>query len=298
MQGACKTGLQTSGVGSRSMAEPNGMEEKPPRPRGRLAPRPKIALLVVAVLIAGTALGLVSNTLSPIVSQDIPTVDPNITLTVTGVPSAAAAGDVFNVTASLHNNANRPAPAVLRFQVRNPGGIADEEITVYAQCGAEARVSSKTLIYYIGWHGPLLAPNGTRFLVGMTVAQVEETLGGQAHWPVVLHEILERDPIGYEEIIDPGLNASVGPRTSSSEALKVLYYFGMVQALDEGNPSPAAWRLVVPFFDTIVATGGASQNGFLVEISLTAKGSYEFDFWAERPDGYGLPNHAWKCAPL
>ncbi|MFQ5553219.1 MAG: hypothetical protein ACE5EW_05835, partial [Thermoplasmata archaeon] len=55
----------------------------------RLARRSKLALLAVAVLIAGTALGLVSNTLSPVVSRDIPTVQPNITLTVAGVPSTA-----------------------------------------------------------------------------------------------------------------------------------------------------------------------------------------------------------------
>ncbi|MFQ6013168.1 MAG: hypothetical protein ACE5LS_05950 [Thermoplasmata archaeon] len=255
-------------------------------------------MLVVAILIAGTALGLVSNSLSPIVSRDIPTIDPNITLTVTGVPATASAGDVFNVKATLKNNANRPAPAVLRFDVRNPGGITFDEITVYAQCGAEARVSSKTLIYYIGWHGPLLAPNGTQFPAGATVAEVETTLGALAHWPVVLREIQERDPSGYAALINPGQNASAGPRVSLSDALKVLYYYGMVRASDERSPNPVDWRLTLPFSDTLVATGGASQYGFLVEISLIAKGSYEFDFWAERPDGYGVPNHTWKCAPL
>ncbi|MFQ5909034.1 MAG: hypothetical protein ACE5JE_09480 [Thermoplasmata archaeon] len=260
--------------------------------------RPKIALLAVAVLLAGTALGLVSNTLSPIVSQDIPVIEPNITLTVTGVPSEASAGDVFPVVATLKNNANRPSPAVLRFEVRNPDGIAFDEITVYAECGAEARVSSKTLSYYIGWHGPLLAPNGTHFPSGTSLVAVETTLGPLGHWSVVLHEIQERDPNGYAELIDPGLNASLGPRISSSEALKALYYYGMVSAADEGNPNPSAWRLTMPFSDTIVATGGGFLHGFLVEISLIAKGSYEFEFWAERPDVYGVPNHAWKCEPL
>ncbi len=257
-----------------------------------------MALLIVAVLIAGTALGLVSTTLSPIVSRDIAHVNPNITLTVTGVPSTASAGDVFNVVATLKNNANRPAPAVLRFEVRNPAGIMFDEITVYAQCGAEARVTSKTLIYYVGWHGPLLAPNGTQFSPGTKVAQVETLLGARAHWSVVLREIQERDPSGYAELIDPGLNASLGPQGSFSQALKVLYYYGMVRPADETSPDPGDWHLKVPFSDTIVATGGGSPYGFEVEISLVAQGSYEFDFWAQLPDGYGMPNHDWKCAPL
>ena len=268
------------------------------RPSVRLALRPKLALWAVAVLVVGTALGLVSNTLSPIISRDIATVDPNITLTVTGVPSTASAGDVFNVVATLKNNANRPAPAVLRFDVRNPVGIAFEEITVYAQCGAEARVTSKTLIYYVGWHGPLLAPNGTQFSPGTKVAQVETILGARAHWPIVLREIQERDPNGYAELIDPGLNASLGPQGTSSQALRVLYYYGMVSPSDARSPNPGDWHLKVPFSDTIVATGGGFPYGFEVEISLVAKGSYEFDFWAELPDGYGMPNHDWKCAPL
>ncbi len=273
---------------------------EPGRIRGRVrfSGHAKLALLAVAVLVAGTALGLVSNALSPIISRDIPTVDPNITLTVSGMPASAAAGDVFTLTVTLKNNANRPAPAVLRFEVRNPGGIAFDEVTVYAQCGAEARVSSKTLSYYIGWHGPLLAPNGTQFPIGTTVAHVETTLGARAHWPVVLREIQERDPMGYEALIDPGTNASLGPRASGSDALQVLYYYGMVRAPDERNPSPSAWTLTVPFSDALVATGGSSQFGFLVEISLVAKGSYEFEFWAERPDMLGMPNHPWKCGPL
>ncbi|MFQ5552536.1 MAG: hypothetical protein ACE5EW_02285, partial [Thermoplasmata archaeon] len=168
----------------------------------------------------------------------------------------------------------------------------------YAQCGAEARVSSKTLSYYVGWHGPLLAPNGTQFPIGTTVEHLETMLGARAHWSVVLREIEERDPVGYADLIDPGTNASAGPLASFSDALRVLYYYGMVRTPDEGNPDPAAWTLTVPFSDSIVATGGSSQYGFQVEIGLGSKGSYEFEFWAERPDGYGMANHAWKCAPL
>ena len=252
----------------------------------------------MAILVTGTALGLVSNTLSPTVDREIAHVGPNITLTVAGVPSTASAGDVFTVVATLQNNANRPVPAVLRFEVRNPGGIAFEEITVYAQCGAEERISSKTLSYYVGWHGPLLAPNGSQFPVGTSVEEVETTLGALAHWEVVLREIQERDPAGYQAMIDPGLNASLGVRVTSSDALRVLAYFGMVRTSDDRDPTPASWRLSAPFKSSLVATGGSAQHGFLVEISPSAKGSYEFTFWAELPDGRGMPNHPWECEPL
>lgn len=263
----------------------------------RVGLRGKVLLLAV-VLLSATGYGVLSNTLSPTVERDIPTVTPSVTLTVEGIPTNASAGDVFLVTATMKNNANRPTPAVLRFEIRNPDGIADEEITVYAECGAEERVTSKTLAYYVGWHGPLLAPNGTAFASGTTVATVEATLGEGAHWSVVLREIQVRDPQGYDALIDPGTNASAGPRDSTSVALKVLYYYGMVEAADETSTNPADWSLALPFADALVATGGPSQEGFQVEIDLNAKGSYEFTFWEERPDGLGVPNHPWKCEPL
>lgn len=260
--------------------------------------RTKAAVTVAAVLLSGTAYGLVSTYLSPVVSVDIPTIDPNITLTVEGVPASASAGDVFTVVATLTNNANRPAPAVLRFDVRNPLGLAFDELTVYADCGAEERVTSKTLIYYIGWHGPLLAPNGTRFASGTDVAQIEAGLGASAQWSVVLREIEVRDPSGYADLIDPGWNASAGPVASTSQALKALYYYDMVTSLDPNSQNPTDWTLTTAFSDTVVATGGPSTDGFRVEIGLNAQGSYEFQFWAERPDGLGVPNHPWKCEPL
>lgn len=264
----------------------------------RRALRTKVALAVGAILLSGTAFGLVSTYLSPVVSIDIPTINPNITLTVDGVPANASAGDVFTVVAALKNNANRAAPAVLRFDVRNPLGLAFEELTVYADCGAEERVTSKTLIYYIGWHGPLLAPNGTQFAAGTTVAAVEAGLGASAQWSVVLREIEVRDPTGYAERIDPGLNATAGPLASTSQALKVLYYYDMATSINPDSPNPADWTLTTAFADTVVATGGTSTDGFRVEIGLNAQGSYEFQFWAERPDGLGVPNHPWKCEPL
>jgi hypothetical protein len=273
----------------------------PPRGGGesvRVRSRFRTVLILALVLMASTAFGALSNYLSPVVTTDLPTINPAINLTVEGVPDSASAGDVFQVVATMKNNANRPAPAVLRFEVRNGDGIDFDEITVYPDCGAEERVTSKTLIYYIGWHGPLLAPNGTSFPAGTTVAEVEATLGPAAHWSVVLREIRNRDPNGYEELIDPGTNASGGPVASTSLGLKVLYYYGMVTADDDTSTNPADWTLTVDFSDTVVATGGSSTNGFLVEIDLNAQGSYNFKFWAERPDGLGIPNHPWKCEPL
>ncbi|MFQ5838840.1 MAG: hypothetical protein ACE5HJ_08700 [Thermoplasmata archaeon] len=262
------------------------------------AMRSKTVLILVLVFLTSTAYGLISSYLSPVITRDLPTINPAIHLTVDGVPENASAGDVFQVVATMKNNANRPAPAVLRFEVRNGDGIGFDEITVYAQCGAEERVTSKTLIYYIGWHGPLLAPNGSYFVEGTSVSDVEATLGDTAHWQVVLREIRMRDPQGYEELIDPGTNASAGPIASSSQALQVLYYYGMVSAADEGSSNPADWTLTMAFSDTVVATGGTSVDGFLVEIGLNAQGSYNFKFWAERPDGLGVPSHPWKCEPL
>ncbi len=265
---------------------------------GLKAMRFKVLIIVIMALLASTAFGVISTRLSPMVTHDIPTINPAITLTIDGVPDNASAGDVFQVVATLKNNANRPTPAVLRFDVRNGDGIEFDEITVYADCGAEERVTSKTLIYYIGWHGPLLAPNATTFALGTTVASVEAELGEAAHWQVVLREINMRDPVGYEELIDPGYNASAGPVNSNSQALKVLYYYGMVGASNEDSPDPTDWTLSMAFSDSRVATGGNSTDGFLVEISLNASGSYNLKFWAERPDGLGVPNHPWKCEPL
>ncbi len=258
----------------------------------------KTVSVLAVLLLASTALGLLSSYLSPVITRDLPSINPSVSLTVDGVPENASAGDVFLVVVTMKNNANRPAPAVLRFDVRNGDGIEFDEVTVYADCGAEERVTSKTLIYYIGWHGPLLAPNGTHFDAGNTVEAVESSLGEAAHWPVVLREIQMRDPQGYEELIDPGTNASAGPLLSNSQALKVLYYYGMVDATDESSPSSADWTLSMAFSDTVVATGGNTTSGFLVEIDLNAQGAYNFKFWAERPDGLGVPNHPWKCEPL
>src|SRR2546427_9517109 len=122
--------------------------------------------------------------------------------------------------ATLANNANRPIPAVLRMEVRNPNNTVRNELTVYAGCGAEEVVSGTRLIYYIGWHGPLLAPKGTSFAAGTNLATLDAAIGSAGYWPAVLHEIQERDPAGYASLVVPGLNPSAGGRASRTGALK------------------------------------------------------------------------------
>lgn len=257
------------------------------------------AAVILAVIFAATAVGILTPTLSNTVEEDVRVDGTAITLTVQGVPEAVAPGDLFRVTATLANNANRPVPAVLRMQVRNPNSTTPQELTVYGGCGAEEVVSSRTLLYYIGWHGPLLAPKGQSFAMGMSVATVVASVGNADYWPAVLHEIQERDPVGYGSLLDPGLNASAGVRKSGSAVLMVLHYFGMVRAASEESSNLADWTLTMPFADRVVAFGGPEQNGFLVEIHPQSRGSFEFKFWAERPDGIGMPNHpSYRCGPL
>src|SRR5256886_1036304 len=132
----------------------------------KLGPR---ATILLVVLLAASAVGILTPTLSNTVSKDVQVTGFAVTVTVDGVPETVAPGDVFRVTATLANNANRPIPAVLRMEVRNPNNTVPNELTVYAGCGAEEVVSGTRLIYYIGWHGPLLAPKGTSFAAGTSV---------------------------------------------------------------------------------------------------------------------------------
>src|SRR2546425_12528249 len=60
------------------------------------------------------------------------------------------------------------------MEVRNPNNTVPNELPVYAGCGAEEVVSGTRLIYYIGWHGPLLAPKGTSFAAGTNLATLDE----------------------------------------------------------------------------------------------------------------------------
>jgi hypothetical protein len=111
----------------------------------------------------------------------------------------------------------------------------------------------------------------------------------------VLREVMVRDPQGYASLVDPGTNASAGVRGSTSLALKTLYYYGAVEAADPSNPDPGAWWLSVDFRDVFVVGG---EGGFDVEIGFEARGNLTLRFWAERPDGLGVPNHPWQCGPL
>ncbi len=251
--------------------------------------------VLLVVLIAASAAGVLTPLISNTVTQDVVVNGQAITLTVTGVPGSVAPGDIFRVVATMTNNANRPVPAVLRIEARNPNNTVPDELTVYAGCGAEEVVSSRTLDYYIGWHGPLLAAKGISYPAGTLIEAIEEEIGAAEYWPVVLHEIATRDPAGYASLIDPGSNATEPIRNSGSTVLKVLAYYGMV--MDPSNS--LSWTLRMPFSDTLVASGNGSQAGFLIEIHPQSRGSFEFKFWAERPDRLGIPNHpTYTCGPL
>ncbi len=256
--------------------------------------RTRWAIFLVVVLAVG-AMGALTPILSNTVEQGTQVNGKPITLTVEGVPTSVVPGDLFRVVATMVNNANRPIPAVLRIEVRNPNGTVPDELTVWAGCGAEEVVSSKTLSYYIGWQGPLLAPQGVSFPAGTTLATLTTALGSADYWPAVLHEIEIRDSAGYASLIGPGTNATEAVRTSSSPILKALYYYHMI-GLSTGAVD---WTLLMPFSDHVVASGDGSQDGFLVEIHPLSRGSFEFTFWAERPDGLGIPSHpTYACGPL
>src|SRR5437867_1311028 len=262
----------------------------------KLGPR---ATILLVVLLAASAVGILTPTLSNTVSKDVQVTGFAVTVTVDGVPETVAPGDVFRVTATLANNANRPIPAVLRMEVRNPNNTVPNELTVYAGCGAEEVVSGTRLIYYIGWHGPLLAPKGTSFAAGTSLATVNGAIGSAEYWPAVLHEIQERDPAGYASLVVPGLNASAGVRNSGSALLKALNYYAMVASSNGDSPNLADWTLSSVFSERFVAFGGAAQDGFLVEVHPQSRGSFIFKLWAERPDGLGIPGHpTYTCGPL
>src|SRR5205807_3080316 len=183
----------------------------------KLGPR---AAAFLAVCLAASAVGILTPTLSNTVSKDVQVTGFAVTLTVDGIPDSVSPGGVFRVLATMTNNGNRPVPAVLRMEVRNPNTTTPSELTVYAGCGAEEVVSGTRLIYYIGWHGPLLAPKGLSFAAGSTVAAVDAAIGRMEYWPPVLHEIQDRDPAGYASLVDPGRNASAGVRNSGSALLR------------------------------------------------------------------------------
>ncbi len=261
----------------------------------KLGPR---ATILLVILVAASALGILMPTLSNTVEQEVRVDGQAITLTVEGLPASAAPGDLFRVVATMANNANRPVPAALRIEVRNPNSTTPDELTVYADWGAEEVVSSRTLRYYIGWNGPLLAAKGVSFPAGTSLATIDASIGSAEYWPAVLHEVAVRDPAGYASLISPGANASYAGSGSAPLTLKALYYYGMVRCTG-ACLSLADWVLVMPFSDHVVASGGYSQAGFLVEIHPASRGTFEFKFWVEQPDGLGIPSHpSFHSGPL
>src|SRR2546430_1717691 len=262
----------------------------------KLGPR---AAFFVAVLLAASAVGILTPTLSNTVTKDVQVTGFAVALTVDGIPDSVAPGDVIRVVAAMTNNANRPVPAILRMEVRNPNNTIPDEVTVYAGCGAEEVVSGTRLIYYIGWHGPLLAPKGVSFAAGSTAAVVDASIGTADYWPSVLHEIQDRDPAGYVSFVDPGRNASSGVRNSGSALLKVLNYYAMVASKNNESSNLADWTLTTVFAERFVAFGGGAQDGFLVEVHPQTRGGLPFKFWAERPAGLGTPPPpTYTCGPL
>src|SRR2546427_741155 len=98
----------------------------------KLGPR---ATILLGVLLAASAVGILTPTLSNTVSKDVQVTGFAVTLTVDGIPETVAPGDIFRVTATLANNANRPVPAVLRMEVRNPNNTVATQLTVYGGLG-------------------------------------------------------------------------------------------------------------------------------------------------------------------
>src|SRR5256712_3968798 len=143
----------------------------------KLGPR---ATIFVVVLLAASAVGILTPTLSNTVSKDVQVTGFAVTLTVDGVPDSVAPGDIFRVTAAMANNANRPVPAVLRMEVRNPNTTTPSELTVYAGCGAEEGVSGTRLIYYIGWAGPPPGSQSVSFAAGAAPAAGRRAARGRA----------------------------------------------------------------------------------------------------------------------
>src|SRR3989442_3512621 len=100
----------------------------------KLGPR---ATIFVVVLLAASAVGILTPTLSNTVSKDVQVTGFAVTLTVDGVPDSVAPGDIFRVTASMANNANRPVPAVLRIEVPDPHTTTPSELNAYSGCRPE-----------------------------------------------------------------------------------------------------------------------------------------------------------------
>src|SRR2546428_6082582 len=106
----------------------------------KLGPR---ATIFVVVLLAASAVGILTPTLSNTVSKDVQVNGFAVTLTVDRVPDSVAPGDIFRVTAAMATNANRPVPAALRMEGRNPKTTKPSALTAIAGRGAEENDSER-----------------------------------------------------------------------------------------------------------------------------------------------------------
>src|SRR5436190_21849109 len=93
----------------------------------KLGPR---AAAFVAVLIAASAVGILTPTLSNTVSKDVQVTGSAVTLTVDGVPDSVAPGGVFRVIATLAKTASGPVAALLQIVVRCPNNTTIDDWTV------------------------------------------------------------------------------------------------------------------------------------------------------------------------
>src|SRR3989442_13192049 len=83
----------------------------------KLGPR---ATILLVVLLAASAGGILTPTLSNTASQDLQGTGFAVTGTVDGVPETVAPGDGFRVTAALENTPNRPIPSGSLGVVQTP----------------------------------------------------------------------------------------------------------------------------------------------------------------------------------
>src|SRR5436309_14205508 len=98
----------------------------------KLGPR---AAFLVAVLLAASAVGILTPTLSNTVTKDVQVTGFAVALTADGIPDPVAPGDVIRVVAAMTNTANRPVPAILRMEARNPNNTIAAAATAYAGGG-------------------------------------------------------------------------------------------------------------------------------------------------------------------
>src|SRR5207247_1088678 len=116
-------------------------------------------------------------------------------------------------------------------------------------------------------------------------ATVSGSIGSAEYWATVLHEVQERDPAGYESLVEPGLNASLGVRNSGSSLLKALNYYGMVASSNPASSNLADWTLTTVFSERVVPLNISSANiqGFtLGEFHKALPGNLDLNWTDER----------------